>query len=100
MDIQSAPNTTLSLPDEMQYFLDPFKVISQYRLCKLNKSMSFIESYSLGAVWKYIKGRPLERAHNSLIDAKAQTDIVLHKDFIDYIDKTKSVNAHMNVIHF
>jgi len=35
---------------EIQYFLDPFKVISQYRSCKLNKSKSFIESYSLGVV--------------------------------------------------
>ena len=51
-----------------------------------------------GAVWKYIKGRPLEGAHNSLIDAKAQIDIVLHKDFIDYIDKTKSVRTIDSII--
>jgi len=30
--VAQAPNTTLSLPDKIQYFLDPFKVISQYRL--------------------------------------------------------------------
>ena len=57
--VAQAPNTTLLLPDEIQYFLDPFKVISQYRSCKLNKFKSFIESYSLGAVWEYIKERPL-----------------------------------------
>jgi len=43
--VAQAPNTTLSLPDEIQYFFDPFKVISQYRSCKLNKSKSFIESF-------------------------------------------------------
>jgi len=58
--VAQVPYTTLSLPDEIQYFLYPLKVISQYRSCKLNKSKSFIESYSLGAVWKYIKGRPLQ----------------------------------------
>ena len=50
-------------------------------------------TYFRPSVWKYIKGGPLEGAYNSLIDTKAQTDIVLHKDFIDYIDKTKSVRT-------
>jgi len=96
--VAQAPNTTLSLPDEIQCFLDPLKVISQYRSCKLNKSKSFIESYSLGVVRKYIKRRPLEGAHNSLVDAKAHTDIVLHKDFIDFIDKAKSVRTIDSII--
>jgi len=59
-NMAQAPNTALSLPGEIQYFLD--KVISQYRSCKLNKSKPFIESYSLGVVWKYRKERPLKGA--------------------------------------
>jgi len=96
--VTQAPNTILSRTDEIQYFLDPLKVIFQYRSCKLNKSKSFIESYSLGVVWKYIKGRPLEGARNSLVDANLPTDIVLHKDFINYIDKLNSVRTIDSII--
>jgi len=52
----------------------------------------------LGVVRKYIEGKPLEGAHNGLVDAKAQTNIVLHKDFIDYIDKTKSIHTIDSII--
>jgi len=35
----------------------------------------------LGAVWKFITGQNLNGAHDSLIDAKAKTDIVIHNFF-------------------
>ena len=59
---------------------------------------SFIKSYLLGVVWNYLKGGPLDGAHNSLVDEKAQTDIVLHTDFINYIDNTKSVRTIDSII--
>jgi len=43
-------------------------------------------------VWKYIhNGENLNGAHNSLVDAMAQSDIVLHEYFVPYINRTKSV---------
>ena len=48
--VAQAPNTTLSPPDEIQYFLDS---ISQYQSYKLNIFKSFIERNSLSVVWKY-----------------------------------------------
>ena len=36
----------------------------------------------VGVVWKYLKGRNLNGAHNSLVDTKAQTGINLHEHFL------------------
>jgi len=37
------------------------------------------------------KKKRFEGAHNSLVDATAQTDIVVHPQFINFIDRTKSI---------
>jgi len=50
-------------------------------------------SLSLPIVWEYIKKKMLEGAHNSVVDAIAQTVIVLHPLFINFIDKTKSIRT-------
>jgi len=72
--------------------MDPLYVIREYKSCKLHPYASKLESLSLPSVWAYInKKRRLEGAHNSQVDAAAQTDIVLHPQFINFIDKTKSI---------
>ena len=43
----------------------------------------------LGCVWKYITGNNLNGAHDSLMDVKAQTDVITHEFFIGYFDKAK-----------
>ena len=35
--------------------------------------------------------RNLNGAHDSLVDAKAQTDVLLHPHFVQYIDRTVSI---------
>ena len=61
-----------------------------YSSCQLNTKISKLESYELGTVWKYISKKNLNGAHDSLVDTKAQTDIVTHKHFVPFLNKTKS----------
>jgi hypothetical protein len=75
----------------LKFFLDPKKVIEEYKRCPLHKSRSKLESNELGCVWKYIYGQNLNGAHDALEDAKAQTDIVSSKYFVDYINCRKSI---------
>jgi len=42
-------------------------------------------------VWKHLKGATLNNAHDSLVDAKTQTDVVLDDTFLPFINKTKSI---------
>ena len=71
--------------------MEPLYVIREYKSCKSHPNTSKLESLSLPSVWEYIKKKRLEGAHNSRVDATAQTDIVLHPQFINFIDKTKSI---------
>jgi hypothetical protein len=44
-------------------------------------------------MWSFLlKGRSLEGAHNSLVDAHAKSDLVLHQQFIPYLDRTDSLS--------
>jgi hypothetical protein len=81
--LTQAPRSTLSFTDQLKFFLDPKKVIEEYKRCPLHKSRSKLESYELWCVWKYIYGQNLNGAHDALEDTKAQTDIVLSKYFVD-----------------
>ena len=92
-----APRSVLSLPVNLVFFMDPSVVIKHYASCKLNAKLSKIESYELGTVWKYIKKKNLNGAHNSLIDTMAQTDIVTHEYFIPFLNKTKSYKTIHNI---
>ena len=69
------------------------KVIKHYKSCKLNSKHSKLETLSLSSVWKFINGKILDGAHNSLVDAKAQTDVVIHPYFIGYLNKTYSIQS-------
>ena len=85
-----APRSILTLPDNLVFFMDPSIVIKHYSSCQLNTKISKLESYELGTVWKYISKKNLNGAHDSLVDTKAQTDIVTHKHFVPFLNKTKS----------
>ena len=77
--------------------MDPVNVIAAYKKCKLHKRISKIESYSLETVWAYVMGSNLQGAYDSLVDIKAQTDIVTHEHFRNYVDVTKS-HLHIDSI--
>ena len=91
--LTQAPNSSCHMPPQLQYFLDPYRVISHYTKCPINKKISKIESYSLGEVWKYLdpQKRNLNGAHNSLIDVIAQGEIFIHESMHAYINRSKSI---------
>jgi hypothetical protein len=79
------------MPEQIQFFMDPMLVIKGHKRCKLNPLCSKEEDVKLGTVYEYIFSKPIENAHNSLADAKAQTKIMLHEYFIPFIDRTNSI---------
>jgi hypothetical protein len=91
--ITQAPRSCLSFPPQIQFFIDPYRVITSFKSCPLHKSKSKIEGYDLGSVWKYINGHNLNRAHNSLIDVKAQTNIIINKMFVSFINRSASIQT-------
>ena len=42
-------------------------------------------------MWQYIKNANINGAHDSLVDTKAQTDILIHKYFVPFINRAKSI---------
>jgi hypothetical protein len=90
--ITQAPRSRLSFPPQIQYFIDPCPVTTSFKSCPLNKSKSKLDGYDLGSVWKFVNdGRNLNGAHNSLVDVKAQTDILISRGFVPFINPSASV---------
>ena len=80
------------LPPKLQWFMDPYEVITSYNDCPLNHLQSHLDSYELGVLWSYIhNGRNLNGAHGSLVDVEAQTDIIISDLFSWYINRKKSI---------
>ena len=75
----------------MKYFMDHLKVIRHFTGCLLHPNSLKLDSLELGVVWKYIMKSNLNGAHNSLVDAKAQSDIILHPSFVPYLNKGVSI---------
>jgi hypothetical protein len=81
----------LDMPEQIQFFMDPMLVIKGHKRCQLNPLCTKEENIKLGTVYEYLFKKPIENAHNSLADAKAQTKIMLHEYFLPFIDRTKSI---------
>ena len=92
---QPAPWSRLSFPPQIQYyFMDPYHIISSFKSCLLHKLKSKLEGYDLSSVWKFIKdGCNLNEEHTNLIDMKAQTDILIYKMFVPFINRTASIQT-------
>lgn len=84
-----APRSQLCLPANIKYFIDPLRVIKNYKGCKLNPAKSKLDSLELGCVWKHLHNG----AHDSLVDVRAQSDVILHPSFIPYIDRSFSIQT-------
>ena len=90
--LTQAPNSRYSLPENIKFFVDPYRVIEKYKSCGFNKTKSNIEAYELGVVWNFANnGNSLSGAHDSLVDVKAQTDILVHGSFVPFIDCSSSI---------
>lgn len=81
----------LDLPERVDHFMDPYRVIKHYKGCELNPNKSKLSSLALSEVYEHVKGVPLTNAHDSLYDSRAQLEVILHRDYIDYLNKSKSV---------
>ena len=92
------PNSTLSLPPRVKYFIDPYRAIDRVKGCVLNKNKSYLESYALGEVYVKVTGKALYNAQCSLVDAKAQVTIVLSQQF-RHIWKTKNSVIYFRNVH-
>lgn len=90
--LAQAPGSTMHLPAKVRYFIDPYQTITKYTGCQLHTNKSKLDSLSLGVVWKYITGENLNGAHDSLVDAKAQMDVILLPSFVPYLNKSESVH--------
>ncbi len=87
--LTQAPNSMYSLPPNIKYFIYPYCVIEKYKKCAFNKTKSKIKVYELGVVWKYANnGTNRNGAHDSLVDVRAQTDILVHCSFVPFIDRS------------
>ena len=81
------PNPTISFPTQIRYFVDPIQIIIQHIGYLINPKMSRLLSLSLSSVYKFIINKDLANAHDSIADAKAQTEVVLHSYFKSYRNK-------------
>jgi hypothetical protein len=90
--LTQAPYLRYSLPENIKYCLDPYRVIDKYKTCAFNKTKSKIEAYELGVVWKYANhGSNLNGSHDSLVDAHSQVNILTHSSFVPFNDCTLSI---------
>jgi hypothetical protein len=69
--------------------------MSHTLLAESTKKHSKLETYQLGAVWKYldVEHQNFKNAHNSQEDVIAQSYIFTHADFIPLINGSKSART-------
>ena len=91
--LTQAPRSPHNMPEAIQFFMDPLKVVRNYKRHPLHKAQldGSLASLELGCVWTYLHGSNFNGAHDSLVDAKAQADVIVHQKFIPFIDRSKSV---------
>ena len=89
--LTQAPNSPCSMPDQLQHCMDPCIMLMKWKSCPIHKTKSKFESHSHRAVWAFIhNGKSLEGAHDSLVNARAQSDLLLHPWFVPHINRTNS----------
>ena len=87
--LTQAPHVPEELPSQLLYYMDPYRILSKWKTCKMHKSK--MNSLKLRAVWGHIKGdETLDDAHNSLVDARAQADLLVHENFVSFLDRIES----------
>ena len=83
---------SLVMPRWLDFFLDPSIVMKHYTSCRMNNKHTGLQGYGLELTWCHImKKTELEGAHSSLVDCIAQTDILVHPEFLSFVDKPKSI---------
>ena len=88
VDVEANTGSVLTILHvyQVKYFIDPYKVITNFKSCPLHTSKSKLDSYEHGVLWKFIHGWNLNGAHASLVDAVAQMDVITSTHFTPYIN--------------
>ena len=82
----------LKMPKGLVFYMDPCFVMSHYKTCPLNEKNRGEVGHGLETVWCYLNGATkLDGAHNAIVDAQAQMDVIFSDKFIDFWDKPKSM---------
>ena len=90
--ITQAPFSQCRMPERLKWFMDPYRVITANDKCELHTDRSKLDSYELGVLWSFIhNGKNLDNLHDSLVDAEAQTDVIISKQFAPFIDRNNSI---------
>jgi hypothetical protein len=97
--ICQAPGSRCMLPEKLQYHIDPYHVIQSYSSCKIHPTKSKIKSLSLGMVFKFLFEEPIEGAHDSIIDCKSQTTIIINEAFAPFINIPKAYPSMIGLNH-
>jgi hypothetical protein len=93
-------HNTLFLPKWCPYFMDPCYVIKHYERCRLNDKHRppSQQGNACDVVWCFLNNKmELEGVHSSLVDARAQAEIVADKRFLAYIDRPESMKGMEDV---
>ena len=85
------------MPPQTINFLHPLKVINHYNSCLYQSLNGKLESLKHGCVWKFIADDNLNGTHDSLIDYKVQTDIVILTYFFPFIKQSESIQPLDNI---
>ena len=65
---------------------------------KIHQKNSKLESLSLSSIYKYIsRGDTLMGVPDSMVDVRAQYDLVLHKYFVPFLDCTNTFCSVDNI---
>lgn len=80
----------LKMPDNVPYFCDPRQVINHYKGCKLRTEGML--GLGCAEMWCHVKNKDrLDGAHSSIVDARAQQDIVSDDRFLQFLDRPESI---------
>ncbi|CAJ1954086.1 unnamed protein product [Cylindrotheca closterium] len=87
------------MPKNIDYFLDPVKLIKHYKSCRLNQSKSKVNGYGLAEVWCFVTEKTkLEGAHNSLVDTFAQCEILHDDRLLPFLDKPAGIELMEDIL--
>ena len=84
--------TSHQMPPRLDFFMDPMKICSEYKSCKLHERHRNTVGYGLAVIYCEVTGKDsLENEHNSLFDSLAQFEVVRDSKFKPFWGKAKSV---------
>ncbi|KAL9183005.1 hypothetical protein ACHAXT_004792, partial [Thalassiosira profunda] len=87
--LTQAPRSSLDMPSRLKYF-----VHLELRVVQAQSEEEQAQQPRVGRGVDVHQGRTnLNGAHDSLVDVIAQTDIIVHPDFVPFINRTQSVQT-------